>query len=49
MSSIIKEVVIVRTKLQKQKGEIDSKLCPGIHIVCNLLSRRAGFGILTIQ
>ena len=49
MSSIIKEVVIIRTKLQKQKGDIGSKLYRGIHIACNLLLRRAGFGILTIH
>jgi predicted metal-dependent hydrolase len=49
MSSIIKEVVIIRTKLQKQKGVIGSKLYRGIHIVCNLLSRKVEPEILTIH
>jgi hypothetical protein len=49
MSSIIKEVVIIRTKLQKQKVDIESKLYRGIHIACSLLSRRAGPEILTIH
>jgi len=49
MSSITKDVVIIRTKLQKQKGDIDSKLYRGIHIVCNLLSRQVEPGILPMH
>ena len=49
MSSITKEEVIIRTKLQKQKGDIGSKLYRGIHIVCILLSRQVEPGILTIH
>ena len=49
MSSITKEEVIIRTKLQKQKGDIGSKLYRGIHIVCNLLSRQVEPAILTIH
>ena len=49
MSSIIKEVVIISTKLQKQKGDIVSKLYRGIHIVYNLLSQQVAPEILTIN
>ena len=49
MSSITKEVVIIRTKLQRQKDEKDSKLYRGIHIVCSLLSQQVEPAILTID
>ena len=28
---------ITNSKFQRQKDDIDSMLCPGIHIVCSLL------------
>jgi hypothetical protein len=49
MLSITKDVVIIRTNLQKQKGDIDSKLYRGIHIVCSLLSRQVEPEILIIH
>ena len=40
---------ITDSKLPRQKGDIDSKLYRGIHIVCSLLSQQVEPGILTIH